>query len=404
MNQPFQVLTVTQVTTYLRSVIDADPNLSCVFLTGEISNFTNHLRSGHFYFSLKDENSLIRCVMFRSSNQRLRFEPKNGMKVLVRGRISVYAKDGSYQLYAEDMQPDGAGALALAFEQLKQKLLIEGLFASEKKRPLPAVPRRVGVITSQTGAAVRDILNILARRFPLAQVVFCPVLVQGSEAPAQLVRAIELFNSRKAADVLIIGRGGGSAEELWAFNDEGLVRAVAQSQIPIISAVGHETDYTLCDFAADLRAPTPSAAAELAVPDQYELADKLRALRLRLNRLAENNLLARFQALHRLTSRRCLASPGYTLESRRVQLDHLALRLNAAQKTLTARQKEYFSALCGKLNALSPLAVLARGYGAVFLKNAPVESIAQVNTGDALQVRLKDGTISCRVTGIKGEN
>ena len=265
------VLTVSQLNTYLRAVIEEDDHLSSVFVCGEISNFTNHIRSGHWYFSLKDENSILKAVMFRTANQRLRFRPESGMRVIVRGRIGVFERDGVYQLYAEDMQPDGTGALALAFEQLRRRLEAEGLFRAERKKTLPPFPATIGVITSPTGAARRDIENVLGRRFPAANILFAPVLVQGENAPEQLAAAVARMNRDGRADVIIIGRGGGSAEELWAFNDERVVRAVAASEIPVISAVGHETDVTLCDFAADRRAPTPSAAAELAVPEMRTL-------------------------------------------------------------------------------------------------------------------------------------
>ena len=264
------VLSVSQITGYLKSLLEGDPNLNPVFISGEISNFTDHYRSGHLYFSLKDEKAVLKAVMFSSSARRLRFRPSDGMKVLCRGRISLYEASGQYQLYVDDMQPDGLGTLNLAYEQLKTRLEKEGLFDAARKRPIPRYPRRVGVITSPTGAAVRDICQILGRRWPMAEIVFCPVLVQGEEAAPQLVEALARMNRVDGVDTIIIGRGGGSLEDLWAFNEESVARAVAASKIPVISAVGHETDFTICDFVADLRAPTPSAAAELAVPDQME--------------------------------------------------------------------------------------------------------------------------------------
>ena len=273
--QPSLKVTVSQLNTYIRSRMEEDPTLQSLFVVGEISNFTDHYRSGHLYLSLKDEKSVIRAVMFAQYARRLRFRPEDGMKVIARGRVGVYEANGQYQLYIEDMQPDGLGALNLAFEQLKQKLEKEGLFARERKKPLPKYPERIGVITSPTGAAVQDITTILARRFPLAEIVFCPVLVQGEGAAPQIVKALEEMNRRQAADVIILGRGGGSLEDLWAFNEESVARAVAASEIPVISAVGHETDFTICDFAADCRAATPSAAAELAVPDQLALKASL---------------------------------------------------------------------------------------------------------------------------------
>ena len=252
------VLSVSQLNRYIKMNFDADENLANIFISGEISNFTNHYRTGHLYFTLKDDSAAVRAVMFNSSAKRLKFMPEDGMKVIARGRVSVYEASGQYQLYVDDMQPDGVGALNLAYEQLKEKLQKEGLFSELHKKPYP---EKVGVITSPTGAAVRDIINVLGRRFPYAEIVFCPVLVQGDGAHLQLTDAVNLFNSERAADVIIIGRGGGSIEDLWEFNDEGLARAVYNSEIPVISAVGHETDFTICDFAADMRAPTPSAAA-----------------------------------------------------------------------------------------------------------------------------------------------
>ena len=258
------VVTVSQLNAYVKSIMDSDYNLSDILVSGEISDFTNHYRTGHYYMTLKDEKACIQAVMFKGSNIRLKFMPENGMRVIARGRVSVFERDGKYQLYIDDMQPDGIGSLSIAFEQLKAKLEKEGLFDKSKKPRIPVCPMRVGVVTSPTGAAVRDIVNVLGRRFPLAQIVFCPVQVQGENAAPQIADAIKRFNKGKYADVLIVGRGGGSVEDLWAFNEEIVARAVAGSEIPIISAVGHETDFTICDFAASLRAPTPSAAAELA--------------------------------------------------------------------------------------------------------------------------------------------
>ena len=268
---PGLTLTVSQLNTYVKSLLESDPRLADVYVVGEISNFTDHARSGHLYLSLKDDGALVRAVMFRSAASRLRFTPQNGMRVLCRGRISLYDRDGQYQYYIEDMQPDGVGALSVAFEQLKQKLADEGLFDPLRKKPIPAYPGRIAVITSPTGAAVQDILKILRRRYPIAEVLLCPVLVQGDAAPRELTAAVEAVGQARCADVIIIGRGGGSMEELWAFNDEGLARAIARCPVPVISAVGHETDFTICDFVSDLRAPTPSAAAELAVPERTRL-------------------------------------------------------------------------------------------------------------------------------------
>ena len=315
------VLRVSQLNRYIKMNFDADENLANIFISGEISNFTNHYRTGHLYFTLKDDSAAVRAVMFNSSAKRLKFMPEDGMKVIARGRVSVYEASGQYQLYVDDMQPDGVGALNLAYEQLKEKLQKEGLFSEQHKKPLPPYPEKVGVITSPTGAAVRDIINVLGRRFPYAEIVFCPVLVQGDGAHLQLTDAVNMFNSERAADVIIIGRGGGSIEDLWEFNDEGLARAVYNSEIPVISAVGHETDFTICDFVADMRAPTPSAAAELAVPDANELQYALSALKNRMFLNVSSGIADRRSRLEYLTSKGALKSPDEMLSNRSQRLD-----------------------------------------------------------------------------------
>lgn len=391
------VLTVGQLNAYVKSILDGDGNLMNVFVCAEISNFTNHYRTGHFYFSLKDEAAVIRAVMFRSSAQRLKFMPQDGMRVLVRGRVSLYERDGQYQLYVDDMQPDGVGALNLAFEQLKEKLTTEGLFAPERKKPLPRCPLRVGVVTSPTGAAVRDIVNVLSRRFPLVEIILQPVQVQGEEAPGQIIRAVQLFNERQAADVLIVGRGGGSIEELWAFNNEGVARAVAASEIPVISAVGHETDYTICDFAADLRAPTPSAAAELCVPDAQGELEKIRLLRRSAGQAMHRRLEGEQQRLDALTARANLLEPDRLFERRRQAADALFHRLNKAASDLLLRQSGRLAPLTGKLDALSPLKVLSRGYAIAYAAHQPVRSVTEVSAGDLLALRWSDGSARCTV-------
>ncbi len=390
-----KVISVSQLNRYVKSLLEGDANLAAVYIGGEISNFTNHYKSGHLYMSLKDEGALVKAVMFRAYASRLAFTPENGMKVIVRARVSLYEKDGAFQIYIEEMQPDGVGALQIAFEQLKKKLAAEGLFETSRKKPLPRYPARVGVITSPTGAAVRDIFNVLGRRFPLARVVFTPVLVQGEGAPAQLVAALRRFNETDAADVLIIGRGGGSIEELWAFNDETVARAVAASRIPVISAVGHETDFTICDFVADLRAPTPSAAAELAVPDQHQLAARLTQLYGALRQSALHRVQVESTRLAAIREKRCLATPLFYVEEQGMRLDYFVRRFAAAAQVQTSRAEGRLSAAAGKLDALSPLKVLSRGYSIVYKDGEVQHSAQDIRPGDKLSLRLSDGRVEC---------
>ena len=395
------VLTVSQVNTYLKMQIEADKNLYNVYISGEISNFTNHYRTGHYYLTLKDDNSVIKAVMFRSNAQRLKFMPENGMKVIARGRISVYERDGQYQLYIDDMQPDGVGALHIAFEQLKEKLEKEGLFDNELKKPIPRFPERVGVITSPTGAAVKDIMNVLSRRFPAAEVVFCPVQVQGDSAPAQIIDAIGRFNRINAADVLIVGRGGGSIEELWAFNDENVARAVVSSEIPVISAVGHETDFTICDFAADLRAPTPSAAAELAVPDSFELKNYTFSLLKSMTNSVYQKINVEKIKLKNLTNNKFLSDPVSILDERKLILDSYCQSISSSMSNRLNFEKNRLSALCGKLDTLSPLKVLSRGYSITYNSGTLVRKTEDVAKGDNIKINVSDGCIDCTVSGIK---
>lgn len=390
-----KVISVSQLNRYVKSLLEGDANLAAVYIGGEISNFTNHYKSGHLYMSLKDEGALVKAVMFRAYASKLAFTPENGMKVIVRARVSLYEKDGAFQIYIEEMQPDGVGALQIAFEQLKKKLAAEGLFETSRKKPLPRYPARVGVITSPTGAAVRDIFNVLGRRFPLARVVFTPVLVQGEGAPAQLVAALRRFNETDAADVLIIGRGGGSIEELWAFNDETVARAVAASRIPVISAVGHETDFTICDFVADLRAPTPSAAAELAVPDQHQLAARLTQLYGALRQSALHRVQVESTRLAAIREKRCLATPLFYVEEQGMRLDYFVRRFAAAAQVQTSRAEGRLSAAAGKLDALSPLKVLSRGYSIVYRDGEVQHSAQDIRPGDKLSLRLSDGRVEC---------
>ncbi len=394
------VLSVAQLNRYVKSKMDADENLNHIFLVGEISNFKHHT-SGHLYFTLKDEDAQVRAVMFRNAAARLRFQVSDGMRVLVRGRVSLYEAGGSYQVFVDDMQPDGAGALSLAFEQLKEKLAREGLFDPAHKRSLPRFPRTVGVITSETGAAVHDILHVLQRRFPSAQVVFAPVAVQGEEAPAQIIEVLDTFNRLQCADVLILGRGGGSAEDLWAFNNEHLARAVYRSKIPVISAVGHETDFTICDFVADLRAPTPSAAAELAVPDRMALQTQLLQTTARLNSAMYDSISNRRNILTVLCSRGAFRQPQLFFDEKRMRLLMVTNALQSLQQSSFHAARAKLGELAAKLQSLSPLAVLARGYVlASDHSGAPIKSVAALHEGDPLYVRLADGTADCTITGI----
>lgn len=395
------VLSVSQLNRYIKMNFDADENLANIFISGEISNFTNHYRTGHLYFTLKDDSAAVRAVMFNSSAKRLKFMPEDGMKVIARGRVSVYEASGQYQLYVDDMQPDGVGALNLAYEQLKEKLQKEGLFSEHHKKPLPPYPEKVGVITSPTGAAVRDIINVLGRRFPYAEIVFCPVLVQGDGAHLQLTDAVNLFNSERTADVIIIGRGGGSIEDLWEFNDEGLARAVYNSEIPVISAVGHETDFTICDFVADMRAPTPSAAAELAVPDANELQYALSALKNRMFLNVSSGIADRRSRLEYLTSKGALKSPDEMLSNRSQRLDTAFSKMLSSYENRIGGKKVEFISAATALSKLDPMSVLMRGFAFVSDKNGKnVYSSQALAKGDKINVRFHDGSAVCEVKEI----
>lgn len=395
------VLSVSQLNRYIKMNFDADENLANIFISGEISNFTNHYRTGHLYFTLKDDSAAVRAVMFNSSAKRLKFMPEDGMKVIARGRVSVYEASGQYQLYVDDMQPDGVGALNLAYEQLKEKLQKEGLFSELHKKPLPPYPEKVGVITSPTGAAVRDIINVLGRRFPYAEIVFCPVLVQGEGAHLQLTDAVNLFNSERAADVIIIGRGGGSIEDLWEFNDEGLARAVYNSEIPVISAVGHETDFTICDFVADMRAPTPSAAAELAVPDANELQYALSALKNRMFFNVSSGIADRRSRLEYLTSKGVLKSPDEMLSNRSQRLDTAFSKMLSSYENRIGGKKVEFISAATALSKLDPMSVLMRGFAFVSDKSGKnVYSSQALAKGDKINVRFHDGSAVCEVKEI----
>ncbi len=395
-----RIATVSQANSYIKALMDSDEILRDIWVQGEISNFKLH-SSGHMYLSLKDENSNLRAVMFRTANEKLIFSPENGMKVLAHGRISAYERDGQYQLYIDSMQPDGEGALYIAFEQLKAKLLAEGLFDDSRKKELPKFPTKVGVITSKTGAAVQDILNILKRRYPYAEVLLYPVLVQGEGAAQSIIKALKYFNEKSLADVLIVGRGGGSAEDLWAFNDEGLARAVAASEIPVISAVGHETDFTICDFVSDLRAPTPSAAAELAVPSKDEISDYLNAAQIRMENKMKTLLLPWQEKLKRLETARGLTLFPQKLADLQMQLDSsLDTIFKSVTKTIML-SGERIAKESASLDALSPLKVLERGYSiAEDSSGNRIKSVKDVQKDSEISVILKDGKLGCIVKEI----
>ncbi len=396
-NEERKILTVTQINEYVKLLLDRDPILGAIYVKGEISNFVDH-RTGHYYFTLKDEGGALRSVMFKSSNAKLKFLPENGMKVIVHGRISGFVRGGDYQLYADDMEPDGIGSLYIQYEQLKKKLEAEGLFAASRKKPLPKIPGRVGIITSPTGAAIRDMINVTGRRFPFAELVLYPSLVQGDGAPAQLIAGIEYMNRNSAADVIIIGRGGGSIEDLWAFNDEALARTVAASKIPIISAVGHETDFTICDFVADKRAPTPSAAAELAVPETEELKRKFANVigRMELSLTKQNEALRR--RLDAAAKSRALTHPEHFIDDKRMQLLAASERLDFVFSRTFERKQQTFARITAKLESLNPMAVISRGYSAVFKADGTlVKSIKQLKKGDLFSLRTSDGDITGEV-------
>ena len=394
------VFTVSQVNNYIKGILDADAALRRIYVRGEVSNYKRY-PSGHHYFTLKDEQGALRSVMFRNAAVRLRFTPENGMKVIAFGRISVFPRDGGYQLYVEALTPDGMGELYVAFEQLKARLGEEGLFDPAHKKPIPRMPGTVGIITSPAGAAVHDMIRILGERWPLTQVKLLGVRVQGAEAPAEIAGAIAYANRWQVADVLIVGRGGGSLEDLWAFNDERVARAIYASDIPVVSAVGHEPDVTISDFVADLRASTPSNAAELAVPDRTEVAAALRNLAERLVQAEQGRLGRERERLERCRGSRALTDPMATVNDERLRLDHSLNRLCAAAERQIHTRRARFSALSAGLDAMSPLKVLARGYTVTQRDGALLSSVKQVDLLDRIEVRFHDGSAVCTVNEIK---
>lgn len=396
-----EILSVTELNEYVKYLLESNALLANLFVRGEISNFKRH-SSGHCYFSLKDEGGTVRAVMFHSYAARLRFSPETGMKVILHGRVSSFVRNGDYQIYVDDMQPDGVGAMALAFEQLKKKLTLEGLFDEARKRPIPKFPQHIGIVTSPTGAAIRDLLQILSRRYPGVRVTLFSALVQGPMAPASLMQGLSVFATEMPVDLIIIGRGGGSMEDLWCFNDEALVRAVAASPIPVISAVGHEVDFTLCDFAADLRAPTPSAAAELAVPDRNELFCRIEELEKRLMLLLKGRLDRAKQAVGYCGELLDAHAPSAILNESRMQVLLCEKRLEHACKSVMQRQSAGFSAICQKLHALDPMRVLARGYGIVFDDSGKALcSVKDMKEEEEIRLRLYDGEAVAVVKNVR---
>ena len=400
---PQNVLSITQLTEYIRNKLDMDPNLGQVAVRGEISNYKVY-PSGHHYFTLKDESAALKCVMFKGSAMRLRFRPENGMKVIAMGKVTVYPRDGAYQLYCAAMAMDGVGDLYAAFEQLKKKLAAEGLFDPAHKKPLPKYPGTIGIVTSSAGAAVHDMLRILRKRYPLSKVRLLPVRVQGAEAPGEIAAAIRYANHYRLADLLIVGRGGGSIEDLWAFNDEQVAHAIYDSQIPVISAVGHEPDVTISDYVADLRAATPSNAAELAVPDQDALRQNLDAMSAAMASALNRQLKAARQHLGVLSHSTALKSPTGYIEQREKSLELLKNRLIAAQNQTITRNNQRYIAAVSKLDALSPLKVLTRGYSMAQTEDGTVlRSVRQVELGERIAVYLSDGSLSATVMDKKEE-
>ena len=395
-------VTVTQLNEFVKSLIDGSDRLSSLYVKGEISNFKNHYGTGHYYFTLKDDGGLIRAVMFRSSAAKLKFLPENGMRVVVHGRVSAFVRDGQYQLYADSMEPDGVGALYIAYEQLKKRLESEGLFDPARKKPLPKIPTRVGIITSATGAAVRDMIHVAGRRFPFAKLILYPSLVQGPGAAAQLIDGVQYFNRTASVDVIILGRGGGSIEDLWAFNDEQLARTVAASRIPVISAVGHETDFTICDFVADRRAPTPSAAAEIALPETAELKRKINNIISRECAVLSQIITRHRGVVNQLAESRALRSPMNFIDDKRMHVGALTERLALSQTNALAIRHTRLQAIAGKMEALNPLSVLSRGYSAVYGENGEIiKHTEQLTPGASITFRLADGEADAQIREVR---
>lgn len=395
-----QSLSVSELNNLIKGLLEQEPSLSNVCVRGELSNYKIY-PSGHHYFTLKDSESSLRCVMFKSSAVKLRFRPENGMSVTVYGRVAVYPRDGAYQLYCSAIMPEGAGDLQVAFEQLKAQLASEGLFERSHKKPLPQFPKRIAIITSSAGAAVHDMIRILGHRWPMAQVVLLPVRVQGTEAPPEIAGAIRYANEFKVADLIITGRGGGSMEDLWAFNDERVARAIYDSGLPVISAVGHEPDVTIADYVADVRASTPSNAAEIAVPDWHEVQDALNSYGIRADQAMRKKLLSLNERLESYKNKRVMTDPTAHIDNRRIELDHVRDRLAAVEDRKLSRCRQNFVALTAALDAMSPLRVLSRGYAIAEKEDgSTVKSVDMLSPGDGFCLQLWDGKAQCRVSSV----
>ena len=392
-----KIFTISELNNYIKRLLDTDDTLAGVYVKGELSNYKTY-PSGHHYFTMKDLEGTLKCVMFKGSASKLRFRPENGMSVVAFGRVAVYPRDGAYQLYVNEITPDGVGDLYVAFEQLKEKLQKEGLFDDIHKKPLPRYPKTIAVITSPAGAAVRDIIRVLGSRWPLTKVIVMPVRVQGAEAPPEIIEAIEYANEIDAADLIITGRGGGSLEDLWAFNDERVARAIFASKIPVISAVGHEPDVTIADFVADVRAATPSNAAELAVPDINDVINWLQTANIRLRQSINRDMKSRRQRLTNISNKRVLQSPKNYIDDKRIRIDRGAEKLLSVMQGQIYSKRERFTRLAASLDAMSPLKVLGRGYAIVRAKDGMVIKTADdVQTGDNITVRLQKDEINCIV-------
>lgn len=391
--------TVSELNDYVRALLDSSDVLCNVAVVGEISNFNNHYKTGHFYFTLKDENALVKAVMFRSHSSLVKFNPNNNMKVLCVGRISVFPRDGVYQLYVEHMQPFGLGELYAAFEKLKQKLSERGIFDDSHKKPIPRFPKRVGIITSPEAAAVADMKSILTRRYPLCEIHIYPSLVQGPDAPRELCNGINYFDNDKDCDVIIIGRGGGSLEDLWAFNSEDLAHTIFNCKTPVISAVGHETDYTICDLVSDLRAPTPSAAAELCVPDATELLQKLSSIKLRLLNAITTVYTKCSSRLDALKDKPVLEHPMYYIDSKFELLSSLERNIDIFITQIVQNKSNLLSKSASRLSALNPMSILSRGYGAIFsTDNKVISKASELQKGDNIILKFNDGKVNATVT------